>query len=126
MAKKEFKFRGKSVEELKTLSIDEFAELLPSRERRTMSRGLDESKKKLLAKLEKKDKAKTHEREMIIFPTMVGKVISVHNGKEFVEIHVIPEMIGMRLGQLVLTRKRLLHSSPGVGATKSSAAASVR
>ena len=126
MAKKEYRFRGRSLEELKELSIEEMAELFPARERRTIERGLDDSKKKLLAKLEKKDKVKTHDREMIIFPTMVGKVISVHNGKEFVDVHVEADMIGMRLGQLVLTRKRLAHSNPGVGATKSSSSVSVR
>lgn len=125
MAKKEFRYKGLLPEELKKLSLEELAEILPSRERRSLKR-LDEGKKKLLAKIEKKDKVKTHEREMIIIPSMFGKIISVHNGKDFVDVHVVPEMIGMRLGQLVLTRKRLQHSAPGVGATKSSAAASVR
>ena len=79
-----------------------------------------------MSRLEKKDKAKTHAREMIVLPSMVGKVIGVHNGKEFVDVHVMAEMIGMRLGQLSLTRKRLAHSNPGVGASRSSAHSSVR
>lgn len=123
MAKKEYLFRGKNLEELQELTIDQLADLFPSRERRTLKR-LDEQKKAVLEKLETRDKIKTHERELIILPTMVGKTIGVHNGKEFVEVHVQPEMIGMRLGQLSLTRRRMAHSGPGVGATRSSNATS--
>lgn len=126
MAKKEFQYRGKTLEELKKLSLEELAELLPARERRSIKRGLTHEEKKLLEKLEKKDKVKTHAREMIILPSMVGKTIMVHNGKSFVDVHIQPEMIGMRLGQLALTRKRVQHSGPGVGATRSSAHVSVR
>jgi len=126
MARKEFTFRGKNLEELQHLSHEEFASLLPSRERRSFERSFDDEKKNILAKLAKKGKVKTHHREMIIFPEMVGKIVGVHNGKEFVEVHVQPEMIGMRLGQLALTRKRVSHSGPGVGATRSSSSVSVR
>ncbi len=123
MARKEFRFRGKTLEELQQLSIEEIAELLPSRERRSLKR-LDDNKKKLLQKIQKKSFIKTHEREMVIVPQMVGKTIGVHNGKEFVQVIIQPEMIGMRLGQLALTRKRVAHSGPGVGATRSSSATS--
>jgi small subunit ribosomal protein S19 len=57
---------------------------------------------------------------------MVGKVVKIHNGKEFVEVHIQPETVGMRLGQLALTRKQVKHGGPGVGASKSSTAATVR
>lgn len=126
MARKEFIYRGKTIEELQHMETEEFVELLPSRERRTFKRSFNESKQQLLEKLEKKGKIKTHEREMIVLPQMIDKVVGVHNGKEFVEVHIQPEMIGMRLGQLALTRKMVKHGGPGVGATKSSAAASVR
>jgi len=126
MARKEYTYRGKTLQELQQLSLEEFAELLPSRERRSLKRGLNHQQQRLLQRLQRKDKVRTHARDMIILPTMVGKIISVHNGKDFVDVHIQPEMIGMRLGQLVLTRKRLQHSSPGVGATKSSAHVSVR
>lgn len=125
MARKEFTFRGRSVEELQELGFDEFVELLPSRERRSIKRMSDELKA-LYEKTKKKDNVKTHHREMVVFPHMIGKVVKVHSGKEFVDVHIIPEMIGMRLGQLVFTRKMVKHGGPGVGATKSSAAASVR
>jgi small subunit ribosomal protein S19 len=126
MARKEYRYRGKSLEELQAMSTEEFMELLPSRERRTLKRGTDDSKKSVIARLEKKDKAKTHSREMIVLPMMVGKIVAVHTGKEFVEVHIIPEMIGMRLGQLALTRRKVSHSSPGVGSTKSKGSVSVR
>lgn len=126
MARKEYTFRGKTVEELKELSLDEFVKLLPSRERRTYDRSFGEEERKMLEKLDKKGKIKTHQREMIIFPQMVGKTIGVHNGKEFVDVIVQPEMIGMRLGQLAFTRKMVKHGGPGVGASRSSSSVSVR
>jgi small subunit ribosomal protein S19 len=125
MARKEHTYRGKTVKELQELSFDEFVHLLPSRERRTVDR-MSEELKQVYEKTKNKDNVKTHHREMIVFPHMVGKVIKVHNGKAFVDVHVLPEMIGMRFGQLVPSRKRVSHGGPGVGATKSSASVSVR
>jgi len=116
-----FKYRGYTIEELKKMSLEEFAKLLPSRERRSLLRGLTEQQKILLKKLRSgKEFVKTHVRDMIILPEMVGKKIGVHNGKEFVPVEIKPEMIGHRLGEFALTRKRVKHSSPGVGATRSS------
>lgn len=126
MAKKQFLYRGKTLEELKAMSLKEFALLLKSRERRKLNRGLTIEEKKLLKKLEKSDDVKTHCREMIILPSMVDKTIRVHNGKEFIPVKITPEMIGHRLGEFSLTRKRVIHHAPGIGATKSSAALSVR
>jgi small subunit ribosomal protein S19 len=57
---------------------------------------------------------------------MVGKNIMVHSGNQFVSVRVTDEMIGHLLGEFAMTRKSVRHSSPGVGATKSSAALSVR
>lgn len=111
MALKEFSYRGKSLQELQALSLKEFAELLPSRERRSIKRGFTENEKKALEKIEKKGKVKTHSRELIILPGFVGKKISVHNGKSFVELEIVPEMIGNRLGQYAQTRKRTQHSA---------------
>ncbi|MGB9748263.1 MAG: 30S ribosomal protein S19 [Candidatus Woesearchaeota archaeon] len=126
MAKKQFLFRGKTLEELKSMSIKELASLLKSRERRKLNRGLTIEEKKLLKKLEKSSDVKTHCREMVILPMMVDKTIRVHNGKEFVAVRITPEMIGHRLGEFSMTRKRVMHHAPGIGATKSSAALSVR
>ena len=119
--KGEFTFRGKSVEDLKKLSHDEFALLVPSRQRRTMQRGFSEDHKKLLHKVKIKDQnIRTHLRDMIVLPEMVGLKIAIHSGKEFVPIDIIPEMMGHYFGEFVLTRKKVSHGAAGIGATKSS------
>ena len=126
MATKEFRYRGKTLEELKKMSIQEFAKLLPARQRRSLLRGLTEEQKKLLKALEKKEAPRTHCRDMIILPQMVGRRIMVHNGKDFISVVIQPEMIGHYLGEFALTRKPVEHHAPGIGATRSSAALSVR
>ncbi|MCF7871811.1 30S ribosomal protein S19 [Candidatus Woesearchaeota archaeon] len=126
MAKKQFTYKGKTLEELQELSQKEVAELLPSRQRRKLKRGLSDEEKALLIKLNKKSTIKTHLRNMIILPEMVGKTIQIHTGKEFQAIIIQQEMIGHYLGELALSRKKVGHSSPGVGATKSSGNVSVR
>lgn len=127
MVKKEFKYRGKTLEELKEISLSEFLELLTSRERRSLKRGFTEQQKKLIEKIKKgKKDIKTHCREIVILPQWVGLTIKVYNGKEFKPVIIQPEMIGHRLGEFSLTRARIQHSSPGVGATRSSKAISVR
>jgi len=119
---RQFTYKGKTLEELKQMSIEKFAQLVPSRERRSLLRGLTERQKKLLENLRKyPDKFhRTHERDMVILPEMVGRKIGVHNGKEFVPITITEQMIGHRLGEFVLTRKRVKHSAPGIGATRAS------
>lgn len=126
MAKKEFNYRGKSLSELQKLSISEFAELLPARQRRTIKRGFTPEIIILMKNLETKSQLKTHCRDAIIFPSMVGKMIKIHNGNSFVAVTITEEMIGHLLGEFAMTRRQVKHSSPGVGATKSSQALSVR
>ena len=117
----EFTFRGKSVEDLKKLSHDEFALLVPSRQRRTIQRGFSEDHKKLLHKVKIKDQnIRTHLRDMIVLPEMVGMKIAIHSGKEFVPIDILPEMMGHYFGEFVLTRRKVSHGAAGIGATKSS------
>lgn len=119
--KGEFTFRGKSLEELKKLSTDEFALLVPSRQRRTIQRGFSEDHKKLLHKVRIKDpNIRTHLRDMIVLPEMVGMKIAIHSGKEFTPIDILPEMMGHYLGEFVLTRKKVSHGAAGIGATRSS------
>ena len=118
--KGEFTFRGKSLEELKKLSQDEFALLVPSRQRRTLQRGISEEHKKLLHKVKIKDpNIRTHLRDMIVLPEMVGMKIAIHSGKEFTPIDILPEMMGHYFGEFVLTRKKVSHGAAGIGATKS-------
>jgi small subunit ribosomal protein S19 len=119
--KGEFTYRGKTLQDLKKLSLEEFAELLPARQRRTINRGLGDEQKKILNKINDGDTTiKTHLRDMIILPEMVGLNLEIHNGKSFEKVEVIPEMLGHYFGEYSFTRKRVSHGSAGVGATKSS------
>jgi len=123
---REFRYRGKSLEELSSMSNEALIALLPSRARRSLNRGLSEEKRKLLkdaramkdGKLE--GEIKTHARDMVVLPTMVGLTINIHNGREFVPLEVKPEMIGRYLGEYVITNKKVVHGTPGIGASRSS------
>jgi small subunit ribosomal protein S19 len=127
MVKKEFTYKGKTVEELKRLSLDEFMKLVPSRIRRSMKRGFTGQQKKLLQKIRKNEKnIETHCREMVVVPEMIDLTIRVHGGREFVPVLILPDMIGHVLGEFVMTRKKVSHSAPGVGATKSSSSLSLK
>ena len=120
--KKEFTFRGKKIEEIKELSPKEFSKLIPSRERRSLKRGLTEVEQKLMKKIEtsKKKLIKTQARDIIITPAMLDKQIGVYNGKEYLKIDITPEMLGHRLGEFTYNRKAVAHSGPGIGATRGS------
>lgn len=118
-----FTFKGKTAEELQKMSLEEFARILPARQRRVLlKRGLTDEEKKFIETLRKSNGkfVRTQCREMIILPEMVGAKIGVHNGKEWVTVDITPEMVGHRLGEFALTRKKVSHSAPGIGATKSS------
>ena len=115
------------MEELKQLDMESFIKLLPARERRSITRGSSHEHKKLLDSIQKQKKnLKTQARDMVIIPVMVGKTISVHTGKTFQPILIEADMLGHRLGEFAQTRQKIAHSAPGVGATRSSAALSVR
>jgi small subunit ribosomal protein S19 len=127
MAKKEFTYRGKTLDELKAMTLNELSALIPARSRRSLMRGIRDSHKVVIKKIRKDDpNLKTHCRDMIVLPEMVNKRIKIHNGKEFMDIVIQPEMIGHFLGEFALTRKPVTHSAPGIGATKSSANISVK
>ncbi len=116
-----FTFRGKTFEDMQKMSLEEFAKMLPSRQRRGLMRGMTVQQKKFLIRMRKKTRpVKTHCRTLVIVPEMVGKRVLVHNGHEWVQVDVKEEMLGHRLGEFSQTRKRVMHSAPGVGATKSS------
>jgi small subunit ribosomal protein S19 len=129
MPKKEFSYRGHSMEELQGMSMDEFIKLLPSRQRRTLMRGLDQVQRTLLENIRRAKKAikaeekvivKTHARDMIILPEMIGVNLLIHNGKEFTPVEITPEMVGHYLGEFAITNKPVRHGSPGIGASRSS------
>lgn len=119
--KGEFTYRGNSIEQLQKLSLEEFAKLLPAKERRSIKRGLSDGQKNIMQQFrDGRESIRTHYRNMIIIPEMVGKNIEVHNGTKFVKIEIQPEMVGHRFGEFALTRSRVSHGSAGVGATRSS------
>ncbi len=125
---KEFSYRGFTLEQLQNMSMDEFIHLLPSRQRRSLRRGLTQEQIKLLENIRKVKKnqepekrvIKTHARDGVVLPEMVGLTILVHNGKEFVSVEIAPEMIGHYLGEFAITNKPVKHGSPGIGASRSS------
>jgi small subunit ribosomal protein S19 len=127
---KEMTFRGKKLPELLAMSTQDFAKLCTSRARRTLLQsGVD---KKILKKVEafkKNPKAKairTHRRDIVVVPQMVGVRIAVYKGKDWENVDINEKMLGHYLGEFALTRKRLSHGKAGIGATKSSTAVTAR
>ncbi|MBI2103008.1 30S ribosomal protein S19 [Candidatus Woesearchaeota archaeon] len=124
---KEFTWRGKSEEEIKKLDLKQFSLLVPARQRRSLERGFTPFQKKLLRRLEAgENNVKTHCRDLIILPLMLGKTLRVYNGKEYVSLLIVPDMIGHYLGEFSHTRKNVTHSAAGIGATRSSKSVSAR
>jgi small subunit ribosomal protein S19 len=125
-----FTYRGQTFDKIKQMELSEFAKLLPARLRRSLKRGFTPAQKRLLARVKearaqvsagKELRAiRTHCRDMVILPSMVGLKFAVHNGKEFADIEITPEKLGHVLGEFTYNRKRVAHSSPGVGATRGS------
>ncbi|MGB9978365.1 30S ribosomal protein S19 [Methanobacterium sp.] len=130
MARKEFVYRGYTLDELQQMPLDNVINLFPSRQRRSLKRGFLPRQKKVLEKIRKLKKdenkggrpqiIKTHCRDMIVLPEMVGVTFGIYNGKEFTEVTIQPEMIGCYFGEFAPTRKRVEHGDPGMGATRSS------
>jgi small subunit ribosomal protein S19 len=63
---------------------------------------------------------KTHVREAVILPSWVGMKFGVYDGKEFKEVLIAPDMLGHRLGEFAYSTKRVVHSAPGIRATRGS------
>jgi len=123
----EFTYRGHTLDELQAMSVDEVAELLPARQRRSIERGLSVEKRKLLEDAREadpeetaSDPLRTHLRDMPVLPEMVGLTVAVHDGQSFERVEIEPEMIGHFLGEFQLTRTSVEHGQAGIGATRSS------
>jgi len=125
---KEFLYRGFNIRQLREMSMDEFVKLLPSRQRRSLQKGLTPAQRRLLEEMKEfrrgsrkeSDVIKTHARDMVILPEMVDLRILIHNGKEFSQVDVTPEMVGHCLGEFAITNKKVSHGTPGIGASRSS------
>jgi len=129
MVKKEYTYRGKTVEEISQMSTEDFAKLCPSRTKRALQNGFDKQllKKVLAAKNNPKAKpVKTHRRDTVVIPAMIGVRMAIYKGNTFELIDITDKMVGHYLGEFVLTRKRLQHGKAGIGSTKSSTAITAR
>ena len=119
--REEFTYRGYKIDELQAMGISELLPLMPSRARRKIVRGFSRGEETLLAKIREGDeKVRTHLREMIVMPEMIGKSIEIYTGKEFLKVEFQPESVFHYLGEFALTRKRVAHGSAGIGATRGS------
>ncbi|MCG2870187.1 MAG: 30S ribosomal protein S19 [Vulcanisaeta sp.] len=125
---KGFRYRGYTFEEISKMSMEEFIKLLPARQRRSLLRGLKPEHRKLLEKIRKAKKLmaegkkvtiKTHARDMIILPEMVGLTILVYNGITYLPVTISPWHIGHYLGEFAMTTKIVQHGEPGLKATRS-------
>ena len=123
---KQFTYRGISQKELEELPLDKLLKLFPARIRRSLTRGINDNKRKLIGEIKaaKEGKLKTpintHLRDLIILPNMIGTTVNVFSGKEFVPVTITSEMVSHYLGEYVITNKRVSHGAPGVGASRSS------
>ena len=123
----EFTYRGYELDELQDMDLEEVAELLPARQRRTITRGLSEEHQKLLEEARDADSEetannpiRTHLRDMPVLPEFVGLTFAVYTGQSFERVEVEPEMLGHYLGEFQLTRNQVEHGQAGIGATRSS------
>jgi small subunit ribosomal protein S15e len=127
---RKFTYRGVDLEKLLDMGTEEMAELLPARARRRIGRGLKPKSLALIKKLrdakknaeegEKPEPVRTHLRNMLIIPEMIGSVIGVYNGKTFNQVEIKPDMIGGYLAEYSISYKPVKHGKPGIGATHSS------
>ncbi|ABR54766.1 ribosomal protein S19 [Methanococcus vannielii SB] len=126
----EFKYKGFTLPELQEMPIKKFIEIVPARQRRTMSRGITPNQRKLVMKIKKARRLvnrgkeprviRTHCRDFVITPEMIGLTISIYTGKQFKEIKLVEETLGRFLGEMAPTRGIVQHGSPGMGATRGS------
>ncbi|KAK9409072.1 40S ribosomal protein S15 [Crotalus adamanteus] len=127
---RKFTYRGVDLDQLLDMSYEQLMQLYSARQRRRLNRGLRRKQHSLLKRLrkakkdappmEKPEVVKTHLRDMIILPEMVGSMVGVYNGKTFNQVEIKPEMIGHYLGEFSITYKPVKHGRPGIGATHSS------
>lgn len=136
-AQKNYQFRGKTLDDLRNMELEQFVELLNTKRRRYVKREFGIKHIRLIHKLKAAREAvkgpgerpavvKTHIRSMIILPEFVDNVIGIYNGKEFIEVQIKPEMIGHVLADFANAKKIVKHSKAGVGATRSSSATSLK
>jgi len=127
---KKYTYRGVELDKLLDMSTEEVTNMMNSRKRRSFARGTPKKHTNLLNKLRKAKKnckelekpaiVKTHCRNMVIIPEMVGNICGVYNGKTFIQVEIKPEMIGHYLAEFSISYRPVAHGRPGIGATNSS------
>jgi small subunit ribosomal protein S19 len=119
--REEFTYHGFRLEELRQMGMAELLPLMPARVRRKVSRGLTRGEEHLLSRFKGGDtRIRTHLRDMVIMPDMIGKEVEIYNGKEFMKVEIQPEAVFHYLGEFAMTRRKVTHGSAGIGATRSS------
>ncbi|KAI6820068.1 40S ribosomal protein [Hortaea werneckii] len=127
---RKFSYRGIDLDELLDLSSEQLRDVVHARARRRFNRGLKRKPMGLIKKLrkakqeappnEKPAVVKTHLRDMIVVPEMIGSVVGVYSGKEFNTVEIKPEMVGHYLAEFSISYHPVRHGRPGIGATHSS------
>jgi len=123
ITKKQFTYKGKTMDELKELDVREFAKYLNSKQKRFVLKKFQDIEmfiNRSNIKISKNKPIRTHKRDLVIVPQMVGMKLFIYNGKTFVPVEVIGEMLGHKFGEFAPTRARIKHGKAGVGATKGS------
>lgn len=123
---KDKRYCGLTLEQLKAFSLKDSLKYVPARSRRSVLRHpeiVERFIKSAEEKISRKRKVRTHLRDIVIVPKMVGMEIGIYNGKSFEDVKIEMEMIGHRLGEFALTRQKVNHSAAGIGATRGSKAA---
>lgn len=125
---KKFSYRGVDLEQLLELKTDKLVELFCARQRRRFRRGLGRKPLALVKKLrkakrevqgmDKPETIRTHLRNMIIVPEMIGAIVGVYNGKVFNTVEIKPEMVGTYLAEYAITYKPISHGRAGIGGEK--------
>merc|ERR550537_1353310 len=127
---RKYSFRGLELDELLKLNQESLFQLFRARIRRKLNRskGFKGKYQKLLEKLrnskknlqpgEKPPMIKTHLRNCIVVPEMIGSIVGVYTGKEYKPVEVKFDMIGKYLGEFAMTYNPNLHGKTSKGGKK--------
>ena len=95
---RKFTYRCVDLDQLLDMSYEQLMQLYSAHQRRRLNRGLRRKQHSLLKRLrkakkdapsmEKPEVVKTHLRNMIILPEMVGSMVGVYNGKTFNQVEI--------------------------------------
>ncbi|KAI5013426.1 hypothetical protein ZWY2020_034538 [Hordeum vulgare] len=106
------------------MSTDDLVQMFPARARRRFKRSQEEARackeaaqggellKKDAPAGEKPEPVRTHLRNMIIVPEMIGSLIGVYNGKTFNQVEIKPEMISHYLAEFSISYKPVSMVGP--------------